>query len=229
MSQILINEVYPNPESGSEWIEFITTEELAEDFSLINYTIFDSYHQIYKFSGDEEFNEQILVVEISGLNNDTDSVVFKDAEGNVLNSFTYTETSKGLSWAREINSDIFSIGQASPNAINPTLTPSPSPTVEVTLATTPSTTSTPTGTIIPTVTPTDVSPTPKINKEYHNYDLSKIKLKSQEKTFTDRAGQLAILAEEQGQAEILSAIIGSSLIIVSALFLIYVKVKSQHH
>ncbi|MBU1033562.1 hypothetical protein KKI22_01255 [Patescibacteria group bacterium] len=225
--QILVNEVYPNPETGSEWVELIVTEKIAEDFSIEDYTIFDSYHQIYRFSDDEQFLNQLLVVEVSGLNNDQDSVIIKNATGNIIDSFSYTETEKGLSWAREIDSSIFSLSEASCNLVNPLITPAPTEEPNPTIS--PTATPTPTLSTIPTANPTNPAPSPKKTKKYHYYDLSKIKLESQDKIFENRTGRLVFFGKKQGQAEVLGAIIGSSLIILSALFLIYAKVKSKHH
>ena len=98
--KILINEVYPNPESGSEWIELYTDQEPNIEFSLANFTLSDSVRQIYKFTN-EKFINQLLVIEVTGLNNDTDSVVLKDNDGNILDAFTYEHTEKGLSCKAE--------------------------------------------------------------------------------------------------------------------------------
>jgi hypothetical protein len=233
-AQILINEVYPNPETGSEWVELIANEEVNEDYSLENYTIFDSYHQIYKFSDEDRFIDQLLAVELSGLNNDQDSVVLKDAQGNILDSFSYTKTEKGKSWARELDSNIFSLNEASRNSVNPPITPTPSaePSVSVSpsLDITPTTiTIAPIQTLTQTPTPINSISPPKETKKYHYYDLQKIKLESQEKTFENRTGRLFFFGKKQGQAELVNAIIGSSLIILSALFLIYAKIKNKHH
>jgi hypothetical protein len=232
--QILINEIYPNPETGSEWVELIVIEEIAEDFSLEAYTIFDSYHQIYKFSDKDKFIDQLLVVELSGLNNDQDSVVLKDAHGNILDSFSYIKTEKGKSWAREIDSNIFSLNEASRNSVNPpiTATPSaePSASVSTSLNITPTTiTIAPIQTLTKTPTPINSIYPSKETRKYHYHDLQKIKLESQEKTFENRTGRLFFFGKKQGQAELVDAIIGSSLIILSSLFLIYAKIKNKYH
>lgn len=229
-SQILINEVSPNPETGNEWIEFIIKDETDQSPDVKNYTIFDSYHQIYKFN-DEQFTEQLLVVEVSGLNNDRDSVILKDSEGNVLDSFSYTQTQKGFSWSKNTNNN-FAITEPSRNQINPDNIiveedPKPSITLEpVSISPTPS----PSQPLSPTPTNVIVSePIINIFPSYHVYDLSKIKLMSEQKNFKERQTQLVFLEKNEEQSKILNAIIGSSLIILSSLFLIYVKVKNRHH
>lgn len=232
--EILINEIHPNPESGSEWIEFLSKEEVDENLSLDGYTIFDSYHQIYKFSN-EEFIDQILVVEVSGLNNDNDSVILKDSSNIILDSFNYATTQKGLSWSREIEANSFILSTASKNlanltttseitqttTISPTLTITPTPTATIAASLTPSTTLT---IHSPTFTPATLNQ--KIKKPY-KYDLDNTKLKIEEKAFANRETRLVVLGKTQGKAEILNAIIGSSLIILSSFFLIYVKIKGK--
>lgn len=243
---IYISEIHPNPETGSEWIELSTSEPMDNNLNLANYSIFDSYHQIHKFTN-EQFSNRLLVVELSGLNNDQDSVILKNENGEIIDSFKYTTTQKGLSFARDEMSDTFTIEVASKNQVNPSESPTPS--LE------------PSPTITPTSSPTTVkaSPTPSekpislepsisitntsaivdtnqtkttnqnIKTKYHDYDLNQIKLKTEDKSFTERLTRLVFLGKNQGQAEIINAIIGSSLIILSSLFLIYAKFKKKRN
>lgn len=262
---IVINEIYPNPESGSEWIELKINEPSEQEISLRDYTIFDSYHQIYKFDV-EQFSDQLLVVEVSGLNNDQDSVILKDENANILDSFTYTQTQKGLSFARQEENGAFVLSEASRNQPNPQLTPTPTnllvtPTSSmVSLTQTPTPTATPSPPL-PSISPSPIpspipSPTPSpvvilsiepssITKteenlptniaflpdnsiNYHFYDLNKINLKTNAKDLTEQPTRLVLLGKNFKQTAILNAIIGSLLMILSSLFLIYVKVKSKH-
>lgn len=227
---IKINEIYPNPESGSEWIEFLIDEEAAENLDLANYTVFDSYHQIYKFTT-EQFNSQLLVVEVSGLNNDQDSVVLKDVSGNILDSFSYISTEKGLSWAREPETNNFLLSEATPGQINPTPTPttSPTPTLTPTLTSPIATTPTSSPTVIPITSSPSPTQTNTSTSKTYSYDLSKVKLRTEEKSPTDRSTRLVILGRNQGQTEIVNAIIGSAVIILSSLYLLYVKRKSKQN
>lgn len=235
-SQILINEVHPNPDSGVEWIELLLiTEETDKNFDLTNFTIFDSTRQIYKFSN-EQFIDQILVIEVSGLNNDTDSVVLKDKLGAVIDTFTYTQSEKGLSWSRENNSNIFILTAPSRNIKNPYITPTPTLTPTA-ITFTPTFTPTPTISLIPSNTPTSIAPQKK-NQEFiknevklifKSYDLAKIKLSIQDKEITKRESRLVFISKEMEQAWIINVIIGSFLLILGACFLIYVKIKNKHH
>lgn len=235
-SQILINEVHPNPDSGSEWIELLLiTEETNENFNLTNFTIFDSARQIYKFSN-EQFIDQILVIEVSGLNNDTDSVVLKDELGTVMDSFTYNQSEKGLSWSRENNANIFILTAPSQNIKNPYITPTPTLT-PTTITLTPTLTPTPTISLIPSNTPTNITPQKKnqefikneIKQIFRSYDLAKIKLNIEDKEIIKKESRLVFISKEMEQAEIINAIIGSFLLILGACFLIYAKIKNKRH
>ena len=233
-AQIIINEIHPNPDSGSEWIELLLiTEETDGSFSLTNFTIFDSARQIYKFTN-EQFINKLLVIEVSGLNNDTDSVILKNELGNILDSFTYNQSEKGLSWSRENISNTFILTAPSRNLENLHITPTQTPTPTLTLTATITFTPTPTPTLTPTTNPTPinnlVTTTPqKEIRQLTSYDLSKIKLNSQDKEMPERELRLVFIGKQIGQAEIINAIIGSFLIILSSIFLIYVKIKNKHH
>ena len=243
--KISINEIFPNPETQNEWVELKIDEETNQNSSLVNYTLFDSYHQICKFNN-EQFTNQLLVVEVSGLNNDQDSVVLKDDIGNILDSFSYTQTQKGLSWSKDDNGN-FIISEPSRNQINPSKTPTPtnietSPSIEPTQIS-PSPSTSISSSSSPSLSPTksvaakstanakkeDIKQTISISSNYHSYDLNKIKLTSEQKIFKERLTRLVFLGKDEEQARVLNAIIGSSLIILSALFLIYVKVKNRHN
>lgn len=235
-SQILINEVHPNPDSGSEWIELLLiTEETDGSFNLTNFTIFDSNRQIYKFDN-EQFINQILVVEVSGLNNDTDSVILKNEFGTAIDSFTYNQSEKGLSWSRENNSNIFVLTAPSRNIKNPHITPT-STLTPTTITLTPTPTSTPTISLIPSNPPTNITPQKKnqefikneIKQIFKSYDLAKIKLNIQDKEIIKKESRLVFISKEMEQAWIINAIIGSFLLVLGACFLIYVKIKNKHH
>lgn len=235
-SQILINEVHPNPDSGVEWIELLLiTEKTDENFNLTNFTIFDSTRQIYKFNN-EQFINQILVIEVSGLNNDADSIILKNEFGTIIDSFTYNQSEKGLSWSRENNSNIFILTASSRNIKNPYITPTPTLTPTA-ITFTPTFTPTPTISLIPSNTPTNITPQKKnqefikneIKQIFRSYDLAKIKLNIEDKEIIKKESRLVFISKEMEQAWIINAIIGSFLLILGACFLIYVKIKNKHH
>lgn len=227
--QVLINEIHPNSESGSEWIELLLiTEGGNNNFNLENFTIFDNVRQIYKFSN-EQFTNQLLVIEVSGLNNDTDSVILKDELGNVLDSFTYNQSEKGLSWSRDIVSNSFVLTIPSRNLENPQLTSTPTPTLTPTPTITPIITANSSPTLTPPVSINNkVNSVQKESQLFKKYDVKNIKLNSQDQEKQNRESRLVFLGEQLGQGEMINVIIGSFLIILSSSFLLYVKIKNQH-
>lgn len=128
-SPLIINEVFPNPNSGKEWVEIYYLEEApinAADY--VNFTISDENKIIYSFRGEEIWSDNFLVIEVSGLNNDKDSVILKNAQGIIIDEMSYTSTQKGLSWLRTNSYDsVFVLGEASPLYQNPVITPSATP------------------------------------------------------------------------------------------------------
>ena len=132
--KLIINEVFPNPETGSEWIEILCLLEnqvIANDYT--NFSISDEKRIIYTFQGNEVWSNNFLVIEVSGLNNDQDSVILKDAEELIVDQMSYSSSEKNLSWLRiDPDEANFILGEASPlfaNHILPSATPSPSPTL----------------------------------------------------------------------------------------------------
>lgn len=238
MSAIFINEVHPNQEDSSEWVELILLGEETK-VNLLNYTIFDNAKQIYKFSN-EQFDNQLLVVELSGLNNDQDSVILKDNLGNVLDYFNYTSTTKGLSWTKIPGSSQFALMPPSRGLENPTPTPTPtpSPTQAPTTAATAAPSSAPTtsqsGTIKQTnnleqdnaVPAEPILPIKKI--QYPYYQLDKVQLQTAPIKKEERLSRLVIIGQKTATLELKNAIIGSLLLVFGACCLLYAKFKKNH-
>jgi hypothetical protein len=131
-SRLIINEVFPNPESGSEWIEIYCLEENpinAKDY--VGFTISDEKRIIYSFDGNEVWLNNFTIIEVAGLNNDQDSVILKNSEGLVVDQMSYDHSEKNLSWLRiNTNESTFILGEASPlftNKIPILTTPIPTP------------------------------------------------------------------------------------------------------
>lgn len=139
--QPLINEVHPNPSSGSEWVEIYCQSELVSDnFSLADYSLWDDYHKIYSFGQDAGCNNEFLLINVSALNNDGDRVELRNASDEVIDSMTYSSSTKGLSWLRlTVVDSEFVLGAASPGTTNvlPTATPTPTPSPTPTAVTSP--------------------------------------------------------------------------------------------
>ena len=225
-AQVRINEIHPNPESESEWVE-LYLEENEEDqrLNLENYSLEDSYHQIYLFS-DELFNENnLLTVEVSGLNNGEDQVILKNPMTTIIDQFSYSKTEKGLSWSWCETKSLFELTIPSKNETNPEPTPTAT---EIT--------PTPTITVDPEKTSTliienDEKEENQIEKifqaSYSNYIPSQIKIKTEANPFLKRETRMVFLQEKEDKKPIINAIMGGSLISTSAYYLLYVRIKKH--
>lgn len=226
--QLLISEVYPNPDTGNEWIELLLINPENELVKLLNFTFFDSSREIFKFSN-EQFIDQLLVVEVTGLNNDQDSVILKDNLGNIIDSHHYSSTQKGLSWSRNSSSNEFLLTNPSRNLINPvpistptsTLTPKPSPIYSIS----PSISQ-------PTSNQTQIKNDNKNASQvkitqYPYYDLDNIQLQAIEMERERRLSKLVLVGQKNSTGEFRNAIIGSLLLILGALSLLYAKFKKN--
>ena len=182
-SLLIINEVFPNPSSGSEWVEILYLGEnqpVANEY--LNFTISDDKRVIYRFQGDEVWSDNLLLVELSGLNNDKDSVILKNVTEIIIDEMSYTSTQKDLSWSRiDPYQSMFILGEASPLAQNPVPIPSihpttslkptanPKPTAHLSLAPTNNPSLTPTSN--PSLTPTN-KPSPTATPNTNSQALS---------------------------------------------------------
>lgn len=235
---IIINEVHPNPENGSEWIELIITDfSTNQEYELNGLSLSDATKQIYQFPDEFIANQEYLVAEVTGLNNDQDSVILKDASGINIDSFSYTSTQKGLSWSR-ISEQQFVLNQPSKGLQNPSPTPSPSPSLDpssIPILPTPSLTTT------ISLTPTQNQPInsspPQPNKQQSHqvtkkpdwvktYPIQQMQLRATNKHVAEFASRLVILGDRQGQRDLQNAIMGSLLLLVSGALLLYGKIKS---
>jgi len=226
---LLINEVHPNQNSGSEWIELFCEETNAD---LSTYSIYDAVRKIYQFS-DERCSDNLLVVEVSGLNNDQDSVIVKQDNGEIIDSFSYQSSEKGLSWSRQVDSN-FVLSSPSRGANNPAVIeaePSTSPTPRTSITSTPSVNLTPTNNPTSTNSPTvSISPTAiKTNFELP-YTAAAINLQATGTAAIKRDSRLVILGQNPPERQqILGVIMASCLMLLSAIYLLYVKKKSSSH
>lgn len=230
---LLINEVHPNQNSGSEWIELFCEETNAD---LSTYSIYDAVRKIYQLS-DESCSDDLLVIEVSGLNNDQDSVIVKQDNGEIIDSFSYQSSEKGLSWSRQVDSSFVlsspsrgannpAVIEAEPNT-SPTPSTSTTPTPSVNLTPTSSPTNSPTSTNGPTVS---ISPTAiKTNFELP-YTATSINLQATDTAAIKRDSRLVILGQHPPERQqILGVIMASCLMLFSAIYLLYVKKKSSSH
>lgn len=237
-----INEVHPNPESGSEWIElFIADFSTRQHLDLLGWSISDATKIIYQFTESFTPIQELIVIEVSGLNNDQDSVILKDAAGQTIDSFSYTSTQKGLSWAKNAE-QVFTLSQASKGLVNPAPVPTQTPTPITSLS--PSTqTTTPrlTSISIPTPSPTQpltkaLTPSQQSSEQNRqaatppkwteNYPLQHIQLQASTKHAATFSSRLVLMGDRRQQGKLQNVIMGSLLLLISSSVLLYVKVKS---
>ncbi len=230
---LLINEVHPNQTSGSEWVEFLCDMDTAD---LAAYAIYDDLRKIYQFSN-ENCLDGLLVVEVSGLNNDKDSVTIKHDNGEIIDSFAYQTTEKGLSWARQADGS-FVLSSPSRGTNNPQLAAPDTPTP--TDSATPSTAATATASSAtnPTAVTTSAADsdgqsanlTSLNNPSFQlPYQASDIQLKL-DRSLVDasRGSRLVFLADAlPDKSTVLSVIMTSCLLMLLAGYLLYVKIKRK--
>lgn len=258
MAPLIINEVFPNPLTGSEWVEIIyLSEDQDNPPDYLNFTISDDKKVLYTFQGDEVWSDNFLVIELSGLNNDQDSVTLQDDESNIIDQMSYTSTEKGLSWSRT-NSDqaVFELAEATANYPNINFTvpvsPNPSPTVTNSVSPTinPQPSANPTASIDnSTEMEKNNTPSPTINKNFTqektNNQINEIKLLSNQDLANEYfsnyqnlqlsynkdqqfpQSRLVFLGQKILKKPIVDAIIGSSLLLIAAVLLSYDQ-RSKH-
>jgi hypothetical protein len=162
-SKIKINEIYPNPESGEEWVELLNTGSVeiyleswyirdntqSNKINVENYTIAPQSYYIVEFSKDI-------------LNNTSpDSVILFNKDNQQIDQVSYQSTIKALSIS--LFQNIWCFTQPSPNQNNnscysPTSPPTQTPPPTNTPFPTPTAISLPTST--PTLRPPTATPSP---------------------------------------------------------------------
>lgn len=170
---ILINEIFPAPSSGDpEWIELYNASTKA-----VNLDGYKLYDQISSQSLLVEINQDtfpnnlvlspqgLLVVSLptNKLNNSGDGIVLKNANQEILDTLSYSDSQTNLSWSRPTptseDQQIF-LTSPTPNAPNPPL-PSPSPSPPSSPSPTSSIQPSPSPSLTPTPTPSPLpSPFP---------------------------------------------------------------------
>ena len=228
---LLISEVYPNPQTGAEWVEiYLSQEASASAQQFADYSLHDNRQLLYRFTGQEAWSDQLLIVEVTGLNNDGDSVILQDDQEQIIDQMNYNTSQKGLSWSRiSWQQAEFALTEASPGLLQ-LAEPSQAPP-------TPS---------VPTISPSIINPEPSTspstvpssqlaNKDQQpaspdfdpmvqlaNYQASRLKLTTDAQTTTDsKQARLMILGQSTAKQEVQDVIMGSSLLLLAALLLSY--------
>jgi len=145
-AQVVINEVMPAPGSGNDWIELKNISDL--NVNLTGWTIEDSNSLLDltpSLSGQILTASNYIVVEASNrLNNSGDQVKLRNAFGEFIDLFSYSQSVTDTSWSRtpdgtgELQLTAPSRGATNSSVLQSTPTPNPSASPTPTVSTIPS-------------------------------------------------------------------------------------------
>jgi hypothetical protein len=135
-AQVLINEVSPQPDSGSDWVELYNIG--AEGVSLAGWTLEDVLSSPSVLTTLNTFLNpgEYLVIDVGQkLNNSGDGVTLKNLTGTVLDQMNFVSSTVGKSWSRwpdgtglfNLVTPTRSVTNAAPSS-SPTSSPTPTPT-----------------------------------------------------------------------------------------------------
>jgi hypothetical protein len=227
-AQIKINEVFPNPEGGSdvekveEWLELFNSS--SEDIDVEGYKLKDAAdHELIINSGHVDSTTVVpangwLIIQRSGhlsfsLNNGSETVSLSDADTDeLIDTFSYEDSSEQKSWGRipdggTIHNELLDPTPGTANQPPPTPTPTPFPTPTPTPTPKPTPTPTPTPTKKPTPTPTKK---PQVlgseNQESTQSQVEEVNLLSEGSTLseveTDKKGEENQEEKKEKQASV---------------------------
>lgn len=136
MAQVVINELYPAPSSGNDWVEL---KNLGSDpISLTDWSLENSSLALSttpKMTDQTLLANGYLVLEVSNhLKNASDTISLRNSFGQVTDQASYTFSQTDFSWARspdgtgDFNLVVPTRATTNPNLPSPTPTPSPVPT-----------------------------------------------------------------------------------------------------
>ncbi|MGD9129491.1 MAG: lamin tail domain-containing protein [Candidatus Woesebacteria bacterium] len=162
-AQLVINEVYPQPDSGQEeWVElYLPTEQEGADpletLSLQGWTLWDELASpsiIYSFNSESISPGEYLLISLSSkLNNSGDAVILKNQDNELVDQMSYQNSQKNYSFARIPNAEgDFQLSLATPGEENH----SPSPTTSI--SSTPEPSLSPSANPSPQASPTGMNP-----------------------------------------------------------------------
>jgi len=133
-AQVIISEVYPNPNSEeTEWVELFNNSESI--IFLENWQLWDQKSKpslIHQFTNEViNPNEYLMISLKSVLNNSGDTVLIYDDQQVIQDSLTYLSSKKDYSWSKNQTTGEILETLPTPNGANisPTPIPSPSPTL----------------------------------------------------------------------------------------------------
>jgi len=225
---IYITEVFPNPKTGSEWVEIYCLAENLSSQDLVTFTMHDDKQIIYTFDGEEVWQNQTAIIEVSGLNNDGDSVILKNEVEDIIDQMSYNSSTKDQSWSRlGLNNQEFALTEPNPGqfvetSITPSITPSLTASPTATITDKPSSTPTPSLALTPSPTTTEAAPTTSSTPTFNcpvlfpNYQDQKLKLSYGKDHQAKQATRLVLLGQKIPKKPATDAIIGGSLLLIAA-------------
>lgn len=123
-----ITALYPNPNTGEEeWVELQNTD--TETLDLANYTLEDATANPWTLTGNLEANETLQITGLPfQLNNSNETVTLKTIQGELVDTWTYSTSTKGEILTREVSAESTetetSTETSTQTSANPTSTPS---------------------------------------------------------------------------------------------------------
>lgn len=139
---VIISEVYPAPQIGSEWIELYNPSNSVA--TITNWQLFDLLSTpsiLYTFDNTEinPLSYLILELPINKLNNSGDGIQLFDDQGMLIDEMTYAFTEQNMSWSRtsSVVTSEFILTAATKNAENSVTENSTDPSVAATPLPTP--------------------------------------------------------------------------------------------
>ena len=101
---IELNEFMPNPSDGNEWVELRNKNNYASDISGYQVDDIDGGSSPFTLLAGSIIPASgywVLDLSSAKFNNDTDSIRLLNSSGNVLESFDYSSSSPGVSYAKD--------------------------------------------------------------------------------------------------------------------------------
>lgn len=230
--QIIINEVFPAPKQGNEWIELYNPSN--QEIDLEGWWLEDQLSSptiIARIENEALPSLDYLVIELSSakLNNSADGVVLKNPQAEIIDQMSYQKSESDLSWARN-NSGIFELVFPTQNSINifpsPSPSPSPSSSPKPSPATPPIKTDPKINESNPTLTTPETLPTPPVPPSLPY--LPRQLVLSFDSTISATPNKLTRITTKKPPKEaLLSVILGGSWLLFSSSWKIHEKISQQ--
>ncbi len=128
LAQVLINEVYPQPDNGQfEWVEIKNLATQSADLSgWYIEDLLSTPKIIFTFGSTDLLSGQFYTATFSGqLNNGADGVILKNPTGQIISQMKYDSSDQGFSWSHD-GLESYVLSEPTQGAENVSSSPSPS-------------------------------------------------------------------------------------------------------